>query len=115
MQIHRILIKGGIIGILVPNIDAIANRILHEKSSTFSGDVHINLFSNKTMKKILEETGFEIIECETVLTNIDLINNYLNYENPFFGTGQPVLSFLTPEFIHRNLMGYLLFVIARAK
>jgi SAM-dependent methyltransferase len=83
MQIHRILIKGGIIGILVPNI--------------------------------LEETGFEIIECETVLTNIDLINNYLNYENPFFGTGQPVLSFLTPEFIHRNLMGYLLFVIARAK
>lgn len=114
-QIRRILVKGGVTGILVPNIDAIANRVLHEKSTTFSGDVHINLFSDTTLRKMLEETGFEIIGSETILTNIDLINNYLNYENPLFGEGRSVLPFLTPEFIHKNLMGYLLFVLARAK
>lgn len=114
-QIHRILVKEGVTGILVPNIDAMANRVLHEKSTTFSGDVHINMFSDATLRKMLEETGFEIIGSETILTNIDLINNYLNYENPLFGEGKTVLPFLTPEFIHKNRMGYLLFVLARAK
>jgi len=114
-EVHKILVKGGFVGILVPNIDALVNRILHEKSPTFSGDVHINLFSSKTMIKMLEETGFEIVECETILTNIGLINNYMNYEDPLFGEGKPIFPFLTPEFIHNTLMGYLLFILAKAK
>ena len=114
-QVHRILVKGGITLILVPTINAIANRVLHEKSTTFSGDVHINLFSNTTLQRLLGETGFEIVDSGTILTNIDLINNYLQYDDPLFGEGKSILPFLTPEFIHKNLMGYLLFVLARAK
>jgi 2-polyprenyl-3-methyl-5-hydroxy-6-metoxy-1,4-benzoquinol methylase len=114
-KVRTLLQTGGIVAILVPNINALANRILHEKSTTFSGDMHINHFSDTTLGNMLEATGFDVTASETILTNIDSINNYLNYEDLAYGSSRYVLSFLTPEYIHQNQMGYLLFTLAKAR
>ena len=111
-DIFKILSPGGILLILVPNLDSLANRILHEKSTTFSGDSHVNLFNAKSITRLLQDSGFAVKEYETLLTRLGTINNYLNYEDPQFGEGESVLEFLTPEFIHDNLLGYLLLVVA---
>jgi len=113
-DIHQVLVPGGVLLILVPNIDSLANRILHERSTTFSGETHINLFNASTLARLLKKVEFELIECETVLTQLGTINNYLNYEDPQFGEGGPVLDFLTPEYIHEQMLGYLLLTLARA-
>ena len=112
-DIHQVLAPGSILLILVPNVDSLANRILHEKSTTFSGDTHINLFSTATLTRLLEKVKFELVECETVLTQLGIINNYFNYEDPQFGEGSPVLDFLTPEYIYERMLGYLLLALAR--
>lgn len=112
-DIFKVLSPGGILLLLVPNLDSLANRILHEKSTTFSGDSHVNLFNAQSISRLLKKSGFIVKECETILTRIGTINNYLNYEDPQFGEGTPVLEYLTPEYIHDNLLGYLLMVLAQ--
>ena len=103
--IQRILAPDGMLLINVPNINSLVNRILHEKSGTFSGGSHINMFSVFTLTKLLTDSGFEVRETETLLTEIGTINNYLNYEDPYFGNSDPVLDLLTPEYIHSNKLG----------
>ena len=41
-----------------------------------------------------------------IMTDSDTIKNYLNYSNPYFGDGEQTFSFLNPEYIHNNLLGY---------
>jgi 2-polyprenyl-3-methyl-5-hydroxy-6-metoxy-1,4-benzoquinol methylase len=111
---YQILIPRGIILIQVPNIDSMVSRILHEKSATFSGDVHVNFFNVATLTMLLEQTGFVIKECETIWTEIDTINNYLNFEDPYFGEGKNFFDFLTPEYIHGRMLGSRLLALAEA-
>jgi len=113
-DVHRALAPDGMLLITVPNIDSMANRILHERSTTFAGEAHVNLFSASTLARLLKKVEFELIECETLLTLLGTINNYLNYEDPQFGEGSPVLDFLTPEYIHQRMLGYFLLALARA-
>ena len=112
-DVHRALAPGGILLITVPNIDSLANRILHERSATFAGDSHVNLFNTLTLRRLLETVEFEMVEAETILALLSTINNYLNYEDPQFGEGGPVLDFLTPEYIHERMLGYTLLALAR--
>jgi SAM-dependent methyltransferase len=114
-SIHRALRKDGVLLVVVPNVDALANRILHEKSTTFAGESHVNLFSPATLTQLLQTAGFSRIHCETALSLLGTINNYLSYESPQFGNGTAVLDFLTPEYIHTNLLGYVLFALARVE
>lgn len=108
-----LLREGGLLCILVPNLDALANRILHEKSTTFCGDSHINFFNRATLGRMLEQAGCEIVDAETQLTTLGIINNHLGYEPLHSGHGAPVLDVLTPEYIHDNFLGYVLMTIGK--
>jgi SAM-dependent methyltransferase len=112
-SIRRLVSPDGVILVLVPNVDSLAIRVLHEKAVTFSGDSHVNHFGPATLARLLELSGFGVVDCETILTEIGTVNNYLGFDDPYFGEGQRVLDIVTPEYIHRKLMGYLLQVIAR--
>lgn len=107
-EIHRILAPGGALLILVPNIDSLAARMLHEKCATFSGDSHINFFNAETLSRLLAQLNFITRECETLLTESGTIGNHLDFDDPYFGQGRFKLDCLTPEYIHKNLLGYLL-------
>ena len=103
----------GILIIFVPNIYSLAAKILHEKCVTFSGDSHIKIFYNKTLTDINNKCGFEVLEVETVFSEINTIRNYLNYNDAYFGFGGEKFDFLNSEYIHKNFLGYALISYAR--
>jgi len=112
-DIYQLLTIDGIIFVLVPNVDGLACRILQKDCVTFAGETHINMFNIKTLTKILEDTGYEILSFETMHTLIGTVNNYMNYESPELGMSSEVFDFLTPKYIHDNLLGHLLMVVAK--
>lgn len=114
-QTERILKPGGILFVCVPNINALVTRILHEKSGTFGGHTHVNFFNVETLSRLLKKHGFEICETDTVITEIGTIKNYLSYEDPYSGSAEPELPFLTPEFIYKYNLGSRIIVVAKKK
>lgn len=111
-SIHRLLSPDGILMIEVPHVDSLVSRVLHEKSATFAGDVHINFFGVATLTRLLERCGFVVKEAETLLTELGAINNHLNFEDPYFGNASFLLDAVTPKYIHDHLLGARLFVLA---
>ena len=51
-EIHRILKPKGILFILVPNLDSLVTRVLHEKSGVFGGHSHVNFFNAHTLTRL---------------------------------------------------------------
>jgi 2-polyprenyl-3-methyl-5-hydroxy-6-metoxy-1,4-benzoquinol methylase len=111
---RQTLVPGGVLLVYVPNIEGLVTRILHEKSATFSGDAHVNFFNAATLTRLLRDSGFDVCECETLITELGSINNHLSFEDPYFGGAGTVLDYLTPQFIHDRLLGSRLLVIAQA-
>ena len=112
-SVRRLLAPHGVLLILVPNFESLAVRVLHEKAVTFAGDSHVNHFSAATLTRLIETSGMEVLDCETLLTEIGTVNNYLNFADPYFGESRPTLDVLTPQYLHEQKLGYLLQVIAR--
>ena len=106
--INKLLRPGGILAILVPNINSLASRIMHESCATFSGDTHINFFNDQTLTKIQEMNGFKVLEAETLFSEVNTIKNYLNYNDPYVGDSEHEFEFLDPKIIHEKLLGYAL-------
>jgi hypothetical protein len=105
----------GILLVLVPNAGSLVTRILHEKSTTFGGHSHLNHFTAPSLTTLLESLGFEILEMETLLTELGAINNHLSFQDPYLGEAPPVSPDLSPELIHDRLWGSRLLVLARRR
>jgi 2-polyprenyl-3-methyl-5-hydroxy-6-metoxy-1,4-benzoquinol methylase len=112
-EARRLLADNGILLILVPNSSSLVTCLLHEKSNTFGGHSHLNHFNPNSLKAILGALHFDILEMETVITELGTINNYLAFEDPYLGDAPPFTPALTPEAIHKNMWGSRLLVIAR--
>lgn len=112
-RVNQLLRPGGLIFILVPNRDSLLNLMLREKSNTFTGHCHINFFNAGIMNRVLEEEGFTTLHTETIISELGNIRNYLNYEDAYEGSAEEGPDFLTPAFIHDNLLGCKLLVLAR--
>ncbi|MDR2140600.1 MAG: class I SAM-dependent methyltransferase [Deltaproteobacteria bacterium] len=112
-EARRILHDEGLLLILVPNAGSLVTRLLHERSDTFGGHSHLNHFNPSSLRKILETMGFEILEMETVITELGAINNHLGFEDPYLGEAPVFHPFLTPGFLHENLLGSRLLALAR--
>jgi 2-polyprenyl-3-methyl-5-hydroxy-6-metoxy-1,4-benzoquinol methylase len=108
-----VLKPDGLILILVPNADSLVSRLLHEKSGTFGGHSHVTFFNKATITRLLRDHGFEVIDAETLITELGAINNHLNFEDPYLGRSDPVLDVLTPAYIHERFLGSKLLVLAR--
>lgn len=104
-QISTILKPGGLLFICVPNINALVTSILHEKARTFGGHTHVNFFSITTLSAMLKNNGFSVLAKDTVISELGTIKNYLSYEEPYSGSADLGLDFLTPEYLYRNDLG----------
>ena len=113
-EIHKALSNEGIFLIMVPNSESLASKLIRERSPSFCWQ-HVSSFSAKSLKYLLADNGFECLFLETVISEIDNIKSYLSGENPYSGYGDPenLYSFITPEYIHKNLMGSRLLGVFR--
>ena len=114
--VHRALVPGGIIFVQVPNVMSLAPRIMRQACNMFTGFGHINLFGPDTLKRMLVKNLFKEIKVQSVISEISVINNYLNYYDPYQGPSlekDNILGSLDIETIHKNLWGYKLQVVGR--
>ncbi|UQZ89198.1 hypothetical protein C4J81_08300 [Deltaproteobacteria bacterium Smac51] len=111
-EARRLLAPGGLFLILVPNVNSLVTRLLHEKSNTFGGHSHLNHFGPESLADLIGRAGLKVVEMETVITELGTINNYLSFEDPYKGTAGPVIPTLTPQLIHENMWGSRLLALA---
>ncbi len=114
-DIKKILLPGGLVFILVPNINGLVNTILKEKAVAFAGYTHLNFFNIDTLKKFLIRNDFKVLHYETVFTEIETIKNYLSFEDPYFGNATKGLNYFSPKYIHKNYLGSKLIMLAQLK
>lgn len=111
------LSPNGVIFMQIPNSNGFAPRILREKCNMYDGVEHVNIYNPKTMKLIAKKMGLKIMHLETVISEIAVSNNYLSYEDAYFGSsdyGVDLLDILNAEFIHKNLLGYKMQLVLKA-
>ncbi len=65
-EVHRVLKKGGVFAITTPNIGSLVAKMLGKNwEEVRRVREHIYFFSEKTLKRMLEESGFEVLRVET--------------------------------------------------
>ena len=111
---YNSLQSDGILIVLVPNFDSLASRLIREKSPTFC-IYHLNYFTDRSLSKLLTDKGFDIIHKETVISEIDNCRNYLEFKEPYLSepSNEPAFDWLSPDYIHENMLGSRLFFIAK--
>lgn len=115
-KLSAILAPGGVIFILVPNLDSLATRLMRQLSPTFAWK-HPNFFCKESLSVLLGNCGFVPVLMETVITEIDNIRNYMSFEWPYESDNRYDKAFdlITPEWIHSNMLGSRLIGIFRRK
>lgn len=112
----KALRPGGVILIVVPNVDSLAAQIMQDQCNMFRGTAHLNMFNPATLARLLEEEGFEVTHRSTLISEISVINNYLHYEDPYLGEApgrHALFDTMTEAAIHEHLLGYKLKMIGR--
>lgn len=110
-MIKKHLSSGGVLFFQIPNSDSLAAKIMRENCRMFDGLEHTNLYNPKTVEMIASKCGYIVKEIRSVISEIAVMNNYLDYKNPYFGEsqyGSKVLDLLEEDFIHSNKIGYKL-------
>lgn len=101
----------GILFFQIPNSDALAAKIMRGACRMFDGLEHTNLYNPKTVTLLAKKSGYTIKNIKSVISEIAVTNNFLDYLDPYFGTSQyenKVLNLLDDKFIHENMIGYKL-------
>jgi SAM-dependent methyltransferase len=116
-SIKKILSKSGRLFLQIPSSDALAAKMLGAKCNMYDGVEHVNLYGVETIKKMANKCGFEVDSISTVISEIGVMNNYLNYDDPYLGATQnqsSVLGCIDEQSIHEKLLGYKLQVILKS-
>jgi SAM-dependent methyltransferase len=82
-EVRRLLKPGGATYLIVPNVDSLATRVLHEQAATFDGRNHLLYFSPRTLPDLLEREGFEVLETRTRVSSLDPVLEWLTYNEPY--------------------------------
>ncbi len=115
-EMNPLLSEQGVVFLQIPSADSLAAKILQEKCNMYDGIEHVNLYSYKSIEKLALKCGFEIQSCETVIGEIGVMNNYLNYDDPYFGESTNTKTFLgglDEKWLHEQKMGYKMQLVLR--
>lgn len=88
-QVSRLLAPGGATYLIVPNVDSLATRVLHERAATFDGRNHLLYFSPATLRELLAREGFDVVAMRTRVASLDPVLEWLSFREPYAG-GPPL-------------------------
>ena len=75
--------NGAVVMAIVPNAYSLYHMFLQQNSVSFDGRNHLLYFSEKTLRKLFEDTGFNVLLIDTVLTGLDNIKRQIQWYNPY--------------------------------
>lgn len=116
-QARTVLDSGGGVFIQSPTPTALAARMLQAKCNMFDGLEHVNLYTYENINYIAQKTGFEIHSHCTVISEKGVINNYLDYQDPYLGNTKASLinEVVTDDYILNNQLGYKFQIFLKKK
>jgi SAM-dependent methyltransferase len=82
-HVRRLLKPGGATYLIVPNVESLACRVLHEEAATFDGRNHLLYFSPRTLRALLEQEGFDVVSTRTRVASLDPVLERLTYHRPY--------------------------------
>ena len=105
-DVRNMLKPGGLLFIMVPNVESLASRVIRERSATFNWK-HVSHFTRSSLDRLMTSCGLTSVHFETVISEIENVKSYLSGEYPYHGYGDPdgYFDFITPEYIHTNFLG----------
>ena len=116
-DVARVLRPGGAVYVVVPNVESLACRVLHERARTFDGRNHLVYFSPSTLRDCLDRCGFDVPHVATTVSSAAAIAEHLAYEEPYSNAelaeevpGE-ILATLEPRLAELHL-GYKLHALA---
>jgi SAM-dependent methyltransferase len=116
-DVTRVLRSGGAVYIVVPNVESLACRVLHERARTFDGRNHLVYFSPSTLRDCLDRCGFDMPYVSTKVSSFAPVAEHLAYEEPYSDTElvdevpEAVLAAIEPHLDELHL-GYKLHALA---
>jgi hypothetical protein len=108
----------GVILLQIPSSDALAAKIMQEKCNMFDGLEHTNLYGIESITKLVESNGLKILDVQSVIPEMGVLNNYLNYDDPYKGSNNnfdSVLDLFSDEQVLKSLLGYKLQIVIGSK
>lgn len=66
LEAQRVLKKGGILFVQTPNINSIFERFAKEKWFAYTDETHLYLFNRKSLRFLLEKSGFVVLQNQTI-------------------------------------------------
>jgi len=109
-----LLTDSGVILLQIPSSDALVAKIMQEKCNMFDGLEHVNLFGVNSLKILLKNNNLQILDIQSVIPEIGVLNNYSCYGDPYKGSSNnfsSVFGLVSDEQILESLQGYKLQVI----
>jgi SAM-dependent methyltransferase len=116
-DVTRVLRSGGAVYIVVPNVESLACRVLHERARTFDGRNHLVYFSPSTLRDCLDRCGFDMPYVSTKVSSFAPVAEHLAYEEPYSDTElvdevpEAILAAIEPRLDELHL-GYKLHALA---
>ena len=107
-RIYNMLSPNGIFFFQTPNAFSAASTILNKNCNMFDGIEHVNLFSLKNIHLIAKKNNFKILSIETIISEIPIINNYLEFKDIYLGDSRKskLFQIIDEKKLHKNLLGY---------
>ena len=84
-QVRDLLKPQAVLFVIVPNVESLACRVLHERAATFDGRNHLIYFSPATLARMLDAEGFDVVETHTRVSSLDPVLEWLAYRAPYGG------------------------------
>jgi SAM-dependent methyltransferase len=106
---RRLLAPGGLVFIQSPSRDSLAARVMREHCNMFDGLEHVNLYGENQLSVLAQRAGFRVVHYSCVISEVGVMNNFLNYEDPYSGTSTDtttLLGALDGEQILKMKLGY---------
>jgi len=112
------LASGGCIFIQSPQSSSLAARILQQKCNMFDGLEHVNLYNHETLSRVVRTAGFELAAFQTIIPELGVTSNYLNYQDPYLGrsdNNNTFLNLISDETILEKGLGYKFQAVLKKK